>query len=54
MSGKTDGSSRKRIYRYPEIQKRERLVEVTEGVLPPVTDGRAVEVKGGCFRRNKR
>lgn len=52
MSGKADGSSRKRIYRYPEIHKRERLAEVTEGAPPPVTDGTVV--KGGCFRRSKR
>jgi hypothetical protein len=43
----------RRHYERPELCKRERLAEVTEGVPPRVTDG-GPGPKGGCFERRER
>lgn len=43
----------RRHYEQPELRKRERLAEVTEGIPARVTDGGAGP-KGGCFERRDR
>jgi hypothetical protein len=52
MHGETSKKPRKREYQHPELHKRERLAEVTEGITLRVTDG-GPGPKGGCFERRE-
>jgi len=50
---KAGRKGQRRRYERPQLRKRERLSEVAEGPPAPVSDGRRIDVKGGCFRRDK-